>query len=196
MNTNNKSITPSWFEDFKKRIIDGIANAEDMIQRTSTIYVEAITKDPTFKDWICDEVPQVSGGIWRTLEMVGRGQLDARIAAGGCPYGNKLRRLPMSEQKQALDGTVPMLTASGDTLQIRLDALMPKQADQVFAPGHIRSLGEQKAWMEDRARDAMAEKSARNIQPVEIDKKRRRIIVNGVTLTAADLADYLRKISE
>lgn len=190
------NITPSWFEDFKTRIVGSISSAENAIHAAAAAYMEAITKDPSFKDWIAEEVPQVSGGTWRTLEMVGRGQLDARIAAGGCPYGNKLRRLPMSEQKHALDGTIPLLTAGGDTLQVRLDALMPKQADQVFAPGHIRSLAEQKAWLEDRARETMAAKTARNVQPVEIDKKRRRIVVGGVTLTAADLADYLRKISE
>lgn len=189
-------ITKPWFHDFKERIIAGVKSAEQAIQQTASIYLEAITKDPAFRDWIAEEVPEVSGGIWRTLELVGRGQLDARIAAGGCPYGNKLRRLPISEQRQVLDGTVPLLTTNGDTLQVRLEALMPKQADQVFAPGHVRSLAEQRAWIEDRARDAAAVKSARNIQPVEIDKKRRRIIVNGVTLTAADLADYLRKISE
>lgn len=101
------AATPDWFEDFKKRIVNGIANAEDMIQRTATIYVEAITKDPTFKDWIADEVPQVSGGIWRTLEMVGRGQLDARIAAGGCPYclsnrthSERKRRMSTDDQQR------------------------------------------------------------------------------------------------
>lgn len=192
----SNTIAPSWFEDFKKRIVGSITSAENAIHAAAAAYMEAITKDPAFKDWIAEEVPQVSGGTWRTLEMVGRGQLDARIAAGGCPYGNKLRRLPMSEQKQALDGTIPLLTAGGDTLQVRLDALMPKQSDQVFAPGHIRSLSEQRAWLEDRARETMAAKTARNVQPVEIDKKRRRIVVGGVTLTAADLADYLRKISE
>ena len=190
------NITPSWFEDFKKRIIDGIANAEDMIQRTAAIYVEAITKDSTFKDWISDEVPQVSGGIWRTLEMVGRGQLDARIAAGGCPYGNKLRRLPVSEQRQALDGTIPLLTSSGDTLQVRLDALMPKQADQVFAPGHIRSLAEQKSWLESEATIAAKVRGAKPVSGVEVNKRKRCIVVNGFILTAADLVDYLRKLQD
>lgn len=192
--SNNHSVTPSWFEDFKKRIIDGIANAEDMIQRTAAIYVEAITKDPTFKDWITDEVPQVSGGIWRTLEMVGRGQLDARIAAGGCPYGNKLRRLPMSEQKQALDGTLPFLTASGDTLNMRLDAMMPAQAEQVFANSHIRSLSEQKGFQEAQAIEKAKDQKVKKTHCIEVNKKKQYIVVNGAILTRNDLEDYLRKI--
>lgn len=190
---------PAWYDDFLRRILDGMANATQAIQQAALLYVEAIDKDPAFRDFIVEKCPEVSGSVWRNLERVGRGQLDARIASGGCSYGNKLRRLPMSEQKQALDGTLPLLTSTGDTLQVRLDALLPRQAEQVFANGHIRSLSEQRAWLEAQAQEAAAAAQPVLVtNPVEIDKRRRRIIVNvgGVALTAADLADYLRKISE
>lgn len=194
-NTTTTTPTTDWRQDIKRRIIAGIADTVRALQETAAIYMEAITKDPGFRDWIAEEVPEVSGYTWRSLEMVGRGQLDARIVAG-CPYGNKLRRLPMSEQQRAIDGTLPLLTATGDTLQVRLDALLPSQADQIFAAGHVRSLAEQKAWMEAKASQIAMTKPANRGPQIEINRKKRCIVVNGVTLSAADLADYLRKISE
>lgn len=190
----NTDLIPSWFEITKDSIAEGFSVATENIQKIAEIYVKAIDKDPKFRDYLTDELPAVSGGIWRSLEMVGRGLLDSRIAAGGVPFGHKLRKLTVSEQRQALDGTLPLLTSTGDTLQVKIDALMPKQADQVFASNHIRSLAEQRAWQEDKAQES--KKKIKLVHPVEINKKRRCIVVNGITLTAADLADYLRKISE
>ena len=190
------TTTPDWFEDFRSRITRSLSSAVESIQAAAAIYCEAIDRDPTFKDYLSESCPEVSGGLWRNLEMVGRGQLDARIAAGGCPYGNKLRRVPVSEQKLALDGTVPFLTASGDTLNLRLDSMLPSQAEQVFGVGRIRSLADQKAWQEAKALEVKRTTKAQAAPSVEIDKKRRRILVNGYPITAADLADYLRKISD
>lgn len=190
------SATPDWFDEFRKRITGSLSNAVESIQKAALLYCEAIDRDPSFKDYLSDSCPDVSRGLWRSLEMVGRGQLDARIAAGGCPFGNKLRRLPMSEQKLALDGTVPFLTASGDTLNMRLDSMLPAQAEQVFGSGRIRSLADQKAWQEAREFEAKRSRKAQVAPSVEIDRKHRRIIVNGYPITASDLMDYLRKISE
>lgn len=194
MTTTITSTTPSWFAAFKDQILLGLSMTTKVIQETALKYVEAIDKDPTFRDYLADEAPEVSGSVWRTLEKVGRGSLDARIAAGGCPYGNKLRRLPISEQRRAIENPLPLLTVGGDTLQVSLDAMLPKQADQMFAAQHIRSLPEQRAWIE--AQNAATAAKAKPANAVEIDKRHRRIVVNGHVLTAADLADYLRKISE
>lgn len=191
---NTEVTVKPWFSEFRDRIAGGLRTATEHIATVAATYVEAIDRDPAFKDYLIDELPEVSGGIWRSLKQVGRGMLDARIATGGVPYGNKLRRLPVSEQRQAMDGTLPLLTASGDTLCIKLDAMMPRQAEQVFASGHIRSLPEQKAWIESKALEVA--RSAKPAQSIEIDKKRRRIVVNGCVMTAADLMDYLRKITE
>jgi hypothetical protein len=196
--TSENHPTPSWFADLLQRLIAFFGRATASISEAAALYVEAVDRDPAFKDWIADQLPQVSGGFWRQLEAVGRGHLDARIASGGCAYGHKLRTLPLSEQRAVLDGTVPLLTASGDTLRIRLDAMLPIQADQVFARDHVRSLSEQKAWMEAEAARAAVEKRAGKatmVPAIEVNRRKRCIVVNGVTLSAADLADYLRKIS-
>lgn len=185
--------TTDWFVDFKTRIIAALSKAEEHIQQAAALYVEAITKNPAFRDWLDDEAPQVPPGVWRSLDRIGRGQLDPRIF-GGCLYDTKLRRLPITEQRQALDGSLPLLTSSGDSMLIRLGAMMPSQADQVFAADHIRSLAEQRAYIESRETKAKA--AIKQVPAVEIDKKHRRILVNGYPMTAADLADYLRKLSE
>jgi hypothetical protein len=186
---------PPWFAEFRDRICGHLRTVVDGIQAAGAIYVEALTRDPSFKDWIQDEFPDVPGTTWRNLERVGLGQLDARIASGSPAYGNRLRRYPISEQRRALDGTIPLLTAGGDTLHVRIEALMPHQADQVFHRDHIRDLAEQRAWMEDRAARLAPEPVAR-ADAVEIDRKRGRIVVNGYPITAAELADYLSKVCQ
>lgn len=189
--TTNK---PAWYQQTLEAIQQGMHLALEGLQSAAAAYVSAIDRDPAFRDFAADEDPSIPGGIWRDLERIGRGQLDPRIATGA-PYGNRLRFMPISEQRRALDGTIALLTSTGDTLQVKIDSLMPEQAAQVFARDGIRDLPGQRAWIESRASaEAVKAKPVKNA--VEIDRKRRCIVVNGHRMHATELADYLRKISE
>jgi hypothetical protein len=181
--------------EIRDRLIDGLTRIHKTITEVAALYLQAITADPGFAAWVEDETPDVPPSFWRKLEATARGTLDARIAAGGCAWGNKLTRLPIAEQRQAIDSTLPLLTSTGDTLQVRLPALLPSQADQIFAADHIRTLAEQKAWMEAKAAQfaIMAPKPSKGPN-IEINRRKGCIVVNGTTLTTSDLLDYLRKL--
>lgn len=191
------AVSTAWYADAIKVITSGIRNIAENLQQISEVYVTAIDRDPAFREHLADELPAVPGGFWRDLERVGRGQLDSRIAGGGVPYSQRLRRLTMSEQKQAIEHPLQLLTSGGDTLRASIDSLLPEQAEQVFARDHIRSLPEQKAWIEAKIAEQTNNKRVKYAkEPVEIDKKRRCIIVGGIRITAADLADYLKRLNE
>ena len=189
-------VIPSWFNEFRDQIKTGLADASAAYAAAASLYVEGINKNPEFREFMMNEFPQVSGVIWRSLEKVGRGQLDSRIAVGSVPYGNKLRRLSLSDQKKAIDQTIPMLLSNNDTLQVKIDSITNKQAEQLFANDHIRDLSEQRAWIESTISKSKSIISAKNIDnKISIDKKKQCIIVNGICLSISDLADYIRKLS-
>ena len=193
-----KSITPStpdWYASVRDVIVAGLSRACDDLQAVAIAYVAAIDKDPAFREYLADELPNTAVGLLRNLERVGRGQLDSRIAAGGIPYGNKLARLPMSEQRQAIDGQLMLLTSAGDTLQVSVNTIMPAQAKQLFDVDHIRSLAEQRAWMEAKLVEATVNTKRATRGPIEIDRKHKCIVVNGVRISAEDLASYLAKLT-
>jgi hypothetical protein len=195
MNTPSATATiPQWFADDRRRLAEGLARIKASVDEIATIYVQAIDRDPAFRDYIADEVVGVPANFWRSLEMVGRKQLDGRILTG-VPFGNKLRSLPMSEQRAVLDGSLSLLVRDGDSLQVKLDAITMDQAEQLFARDHIRSLAEQRTWLESRS--TIKRMQADHTAPVvELDKKRREIVIGNVRITASEMAEYLRKLME
>ena len=192
---NDITITPPWFNEARDQIAEGLARITANVQTIAEVYVAAIERAPAFRDHLIEQLPNIPAGFWRSLERVGRKQLDGRILGGSVPYGNKLRTLPLSEQQAAIDGSIGMLVRDGETLQVKLDSITPDQAEQLFARDHIRSLPEQRAWMESRA--TMQRMKGDTTAPVvELDKKRREIVIGNVRIGAAEMADYLRRLME
>lgn len=187
--------TPAWYSDTLTALRAALGRFREAVTEAAQCYVAAIERDPAFRDFIADEMPDVPASLWRALEQVGRGLLDGRIITGGVAYGNRLRRLPIHEQRRAMDETLPLLVGDGDQLAVKLSSLTPDQAEQIFAPDHIRTLEEQRAWIEDRRMRQRI--SAGPMAPqVIVDKKRKCIEVAGVRIGMADLAAYLSKLSE
>ncbi len=114
--------------------------------------------------------------------------------------GFRLQHLPYSEQKKALDGTIDVLTSTGDTLKMRVESMTSEQISQVFARDHIRDLAAQKAWREQIFSKQNEKEERSKIRalknPVEVDRKHRCIRVHGVQLTIGDLVEYIRKLGE
>lgn len=59
-----------------------------------------------------------------------------------------LAKLPMQEQERWLAAPLEVATTTGDVLQVSVDNLTPELCRQVFDGARVRSIGEQRAWLE------------------------------------------------
>ncbi len=87
------------------------------------------------------------------LEKIGRNQLLPQLLLAEYPAARKLERLPMSEQSRLMIEPVEvMLLKDGDpdTLLVPIRHLTGAQVRQVFASNHVRTLAEQRQWIESQ----------------------------------------------
>ena len=144
--------------EFRKAITAGIEG----IVRASEIYVAAIDEDPTnadkFRDSFSDWIPSAA---WTNFEAVGRKWMHPRLMMGGMADRKKhaiVKRLPYSVQERIFNGErFKMLTAKGDTLNVDLMEATAEQVEQICGGGAIKSLGEQRAWLEDQSKTITVE---------------------------------------
>lgn len=163
------------------------------IGRAAEQYAQALDDHgDAIKNELLQIAPAVPALFWNRLEQIGRQQLDRRLLHGETPAARKLRRLPYSEQRAALDTGVELLTADGDTLLVQVDCMTPRQAKQVFAADHIRSLPEQRAWLEDAI--AQTEPPQPYSEPFAV-RRGKLEVHRAVTLTRSELARILAEMS-
>ena len=87
------------------------------------------------------------------FEQLGRKQLIPCLLVADYTAARHLVRLPYSEQKRAVETSVDLLVCEGkDTsvLKVSVENLTPTQCRQVFDGDQVRSIGAQRAWLEDR----------------------------------------------
>ena len=87
------------------------------------------------------------------LEKIGRNHLLPQLLLAEYPAARKLERLPMSEQSRLMIEPVEvMLLKDGDpdTLLVPIRHLTGAQVRQVFASNHVRTLAEQRQWIESQ----------------------------------------------
>lgn len=87
------------------------------------------------------------------LEKIGRKQLVPQLLLAEYPAARRLERLPMSEQERLMHDSVEVLVlrdGKADTLHVTVRDLTGSQVKQVFASNHIRTLAEQRQWLESQ----------------------------------------------
>lgn len=87
------------------------------------------------------------------FEQLGRKQLLPRLLVADYPAAKHLVRLPYSEQKRAVENSIDLLVCQGkeaSTLKVSAENLTPAQCRQIFDGDQIRSIGAQRAWLEDK----------------------------------------------
>lgn len=114
--------------------------------------------------------------ILRRLERVGRQRMHPSLYLGEKGYSEAVARLPYSTQVHLLDegGSVDVLVGGGDVLQVKVEALQPIQIKQVFGDDKIRTVPEQRAWVESQktlARINQTDASKTNVPYEVIGKK-------------------------
>lgn len=174
--------------DYINEFREAYNSGRNWIEKAAEIYIEAIDEDPAnrekFQKALSGTVPT---SAWYKLEAIGRKTIDSRLLVGmGGKHTSRIRRLPYSLQQEILSGKkFDYLTASGTELKIDLMTCEDSQAKQMFNGTKIRSISEQKAWIE-------AEKIERQIsevehrEPYEIRQRKKQIFFKENTVLTFD----------
>ena len=110
-----------------------------------------------------DILNRYPAGLIKRLRAVGEGRLVPEVMSrvSRPVVVDVMARLPVIEQRAIVaDGfRVTVVVADQDAgtydrIQIPVDALAAAQRSQVFAPDHVRSEAEQRAWLDRAHRDA------------------------------------------
>lgn len=139
----------SRISEFRNALQAGIQG----IVKAAEIYVEALDDDPRnadkFREEFADWVP---ASAWAQFEAVGRKWMHPRLLMGGVADRRKsthIKKLPYSMQERVFNGErFQLLTSGGDTLEVDLMEATPQQVEQLCNGSSIRTLSEQRAWLE------------------------------------------------
>jgi hypothetical protein len=148
---NEITTIPAWASETIGTITRGFQAIHANALAVSQAYVEAKRKDPRFVAWFNEATGnRINRKIIRWMERIGSGEMDPRFLLNQVPDQHVLRleKYGADEQKRALDEPLPVLTADGSELLVKLENLTPEQVAQVFARDHIRDIPAQKAWIE------------------------------------------------
>lgn len=136
-----------YIAEFRTALESGIRE----ISRACKLYVEAIDSDPSWQDLFAEAfAEQIPPGSWARLEAVGRNRLHERfLIDANIPHATKVRKLPYSIQERIFAGhRFPLLLTGGEHILVDVREATPGQAAQILAPDHIRTLSEQRAYIE------------------------------------------------
>lgn len=164
---------------------DLLKKGMEYIKKACEVYVQAITEDPNLLEEFKTKYPEVSMSAWADIEAVGRGTLSQGLLFKASSGYNRLKKLPLSLQQKYINGTVELLIEGGESLKVKVEALTTDQARQVFSRTHVRTLGEQRAYLESK-------RSKNKLKPYKIiDKK---LVVKRVEFTIEELEDILKEL--
>lgn len=136
----------------------------------------------------------ITENVLAQFERIGRQQVLPKLLVMDFPASRYLQRMPMSEQVRLLDGAVDLLVIRDngtDTLSVRSRDLTKDQSKQVFSKDGVRSLGAQRAFIEDRRKKIPCSTSTPSWQI-----KSGKVIFNSTCeLTRQELAVILAQMS-
>jgi hypothetical protein len=185
-----KSEVSQAVEQFKHFMEEGVRN----IAKACKLYVSALEADSRAGELFRESCPFISEASWADFELVGRGLMHHELIWGGGKCANKLKALPFSQQKSALEEGIKVLVSNGDTLSVRPDKLTPFQARQTFDGNKIRDVAAQRAWLESlKTVTGRSKKAETVVGGYSIHKG--ELVVNGpVKFTKQDLVSILGRM--
>ena len=188
-------MTPQKSEQQINEFYQALQRGKEALEDAGKILVALIDEDPTVKERIMSEHPEITEDVLETFERIGRKQLYYRLCLLEAPGIRALKRCTYSEQVKYSTEPITMLLLNGkdstDSLNVPIHALNPEQVRQVFGTHRIRTLAEQRAWLENQ-----------KSKPQPIAKREPYTIGKGritfhepVTLSASDMARLLAEIA-
>jgi len=152
MNVNTLEVVPS-IEQFGSWFMDDVKEGGARWQRAAERARQAIAAYPEFPDWVVAHNPGVNAEFVYRFANIGVKYM-AELCVMECPGAKRLRNLPLQIQEQCMEANVDAAiedrAGRWTSLRIAVQNLTKAQADQVFAKDRVRSVAEQRAWLEDR----------------------------------------------
>lgn len=185
--TEQKAQIETFIHHFRRGVEEWITAGE--------ILVQMVEKDPYVYDYIIEQCPQINAGILGRFEQMGRKTLHPQLLLTASPGFAKLQRLPFSMQERYIEEPVPVIvhTENGtDVLLVKAKDMTKEQAAQVFAPGRIRTEGEQKAYLVQQASHRASDKKEAVEKPWKI--RGHKVIINNVEFTRKELYAILSQM--
>jgi len=134
-------------DEFVKQVQRGV----DAWLRAGEMYVKMLEEDPDVADRIAAQFPDLSPSVLSRFEEIGRKQLHPRLVLLSGVGPRKLRQMPYSQQERYLNEPIDMLVMDGDTqdvLRVDVRNVSAPVSKQIFAGDHVRSIPEQRAYIE------------------------------------------------
>ena len=160
--------------------------------KAGEIIAKNMDENPDFIEQVSDRYPDISTETLYRFEQIGRKQLCPALLLNDSPGVRRLRKLPFELQSKYATDPIPLLTESGETLSVDVRNLTPEQALQVFSSDHIRSPGEQRAFIEDRKATSKAIPATGGL-PYRIVGKT-LVVMQSCKFSVRDLAKLLSEI--
>lgn len=175
-----------------------IANGIECWTKAGEIVVRLVDDcDMTIED-IAGQSDYLTEDIVSKFEQLGRKQLVPDLLVLDYPAVRHITKLPYSEQKRVVNGTVEVLVTSTkglDTLRIAPENLTPQQCRQVFDGNTVRSIPAQRAWLESRKQEERIKLSATESVKLPYAIRGKRIVfTKPCEMSAKELAQILAQI--
>ncbi len=142
--------------DFEKRInkFNKLFQAGlDSIKKACIIYAKDVdSHGQGARKAYSKALPQIPSGIFARFYAVGSGGLAPELLYGLSEGEKRLANLSICDQKIYLRDKVEVLTANGDHLRVAVKDLSPDQAIRVISEKYVRSLDQQKNYLEQENR--------------------------------------------
>jgi hypothetical protein len=140
----------SQLDDSTRRFAEALKRGVDAFLEAGRIVAQEIDKDPKFPEKVAaqsnGDIPAV---LVRRFEKLGRGQVIPQfLLHWDKPGVKKLRKFTPDLQTKYLKEGLEVLVDKGQHLLINPLHMTKLQAQQVFECDEIRSLPEQRAWLE------------------------------------------------
>lgn len=108
----------------------------------------ALDSNPNYAEELASE--GIDRELIFRLDRFGRGEIHKSLVFATSRGAKKVIKLPLPEQIRSISG-VEVLEPDGESHRaIPLHELTAKQAQQVFGSDHIRTLAEQRTWLDSR----------------------------------------------
>lgn len=174
----------------------------EFILRAADIYVRFIDAVEDGEERFRRAVPTMKPSAWSELERIGRREIDPRLWNDRSPAGKYLKRLPYSQQRAALDHGVQLYIKGNegdDHLIVDTAHLTGLQIKQVFAGDRVRTLPEQRCWLESQeAQDARSVRHRRVPYRI-VNNGRGKVVVSveaGTVMDETLLAKLLQRVRD
>lgn len=182
-----------------QRFIDALNRGLSAFVEAGEILVNALAEHPNIKERIMELEPRIDPQALADMERIGRKQLHPMLTVSNKPALRALRRMPYSEQERYSSEPVELLIVDSadktSTLQVSIHNMTADQSRQAFNGNHVRTLAEQRAYIEGER----AKRMVKQAPPVTSDYviSRGRIVTNRpLTLTQEDLVRMLSEITK